>query len=195
MLRREEVKARIRRDVLSACTHALIACLVAITLSVAPALAESSSRSGPGQKPSWRCIAGVCLGHTRAAIAYRFGGIVDEVPSRGFRVRGGHVSVCFYRCFGAVSEDHFTAHGGTVRPGNRVFTLYTCDPIFELPDGTAWGTRIPFGQRWNGYRRTVLYEPGPRPGWAKTVSKAKTRVVLDISQGSVSCVSLEQTPR
>lgn len=150
-------------------------------------------RADAAPQPSWRCVGGVCLGQSRAAIAYRFGGIVDEIPSRSLRVPGGRVSACFWRCEGAATEDGFTYYGGTQRPANRVLGITTCAPIFHLPDGVSWGTRIPFGDRWNGYRRINLFEPGPRPGWEKIVraGKSRVRIVLDMTEGRVRCLALE----
>ena len=164
-----------------------------LILILAAALALPMAASASTPKPSWRCIAGVCLGQSRGAITYKYGVVVDQLPSRGIRVPGGRVWACFWRCQGSVTEDGFTYYGGTMRPANRLLTISTCDSIFLLPDGTTLGTNIPFGKLWNGYRRIVLYEPGPRAGWEKVVQTGvgKVRVVLDPSQGRVSCAYLE----
>src|SRR5262245_19243982 len=60
---------------------------------------------------SWRCIAGICLGHSRTALDYRYGIAQPGIPSRTLRVPGGHVWACFYRCTDSVTEDNFTYYG------------------------------------------------------------------------------------
>lgn len=164
--------------------------LIAI-LALVLALPISAGSATP--KPSWRCIAGICVGQSRGAITYKYGVVVDDIPSREIRVPGGRVSACFWRCQGAVTEDGFTYYGGTMRPAKRVLTVSTCSPIFRLPDGTILGTSIPFGKQWNGYRRIVLSEPGPRAGWEKIVQTGvgRVRVVLDPTEGRVRCAYLE----
>lgn len=170
---------------------------VLVVLAVATLAAVSSTALATPTtvpiKPSWRCIAGVCLGNSRASIVYRFGGIVDNRPSVTIQVPGGKVWACYWRCQGAVTEDGFTYWGGTARPANRVMTVSTCNPIVQLPDGVRVGTRIPFGDRWHGYKRIDLYEPGPRPGWERYVLQGakRTRVVLDPQRGRVLCLYLE----
>ncbi|CAN5833817.1 hypothetical protein BH18ACT13_BH18ACT13_12580 [soil metagenome] len=128
-----------------------------------------------------------------AAITYKYGGIVDNIPSRGIRVPGGRVWACFWRCQGAVTEDGFSYYGGTARPGNRLLTVSTCKPIVRLPDGVTLGMNIPFGKRWNAYHRVILGEPGPRFGWAKTVRTraGKVRITLDVWERRVECIYLE----
>ena len=170
-----------------------VAALLAITGSLVATLALPLTAESASPKPSWRCIAGICLFESREAIAYKYGGIVDDIPSRTIRVPGGQVWACFWRCQGAVTEDGFTYYGGKQRPANRLLTVSTCDPIFRLPDGTTYGTFIPYGDRWHGYRRIALFEPGPRPGWEKIVRSGltKIRVVLDVTRGRVRCVYLE----
>jgi hypothetical protein len=97
-------------------------------------------------------------------------------------------------CFGAVTEDGFTYYGGTQRAANRLLTVGTCDPIVRLPDGVTIGTSIPFGQRWNGYRRITQYLEGGVFGWEKVVSirGTRTKVTLTTNRGGVNCVYLEQ---
>ena len=140
---------------------------------------------------SWRCIAGVCVGHTRATVDARYGSAAREIPSRRIRVPGGRVWACFWRCTNAVTEDGFTYYGGTVRPSNRLVTVGTCDSVFRLPDGTTKGTSTPLRERWNGYRTTWL--EGGQLGWRKIVRRAghATEVVLSSREGRIQCVWLE----
>ena len=102
--------------------------------------------------------------------------------------------MCFWRCFGAVTEDGFTYYGGNQRPSNRVLTVGTCSPIFRLPDGVALGTAIPFGRRWHGYRRITRYLEGGVFGGERVAWKdgTPTKVTLTTSQSRVQCVYLEQ---
>ncbi len=157
-----------------------------LTLVALPVAAQSAS-----PKPSWRCIAAICLWESRDQINYDYGVAANNIPSRKIRVRGGQVWACFWRCTNAVTEDGFTYYGGTQRPANRLLTVSTCDPIFSLPDGTASGTRIPYGDRWNGYRKR-LFEGGVI-GWEKTVRSGRTKiqVSLEMDNGRVRCAHLE----
>jgi len=161
-------------------------------VSLAVALAVPLTATGATPKPSWRCIAGICLGHSRIALDYQYGVRAPDIPSRTIRVPGGRVWACFWRCTNAVTEDGFTYYGGTQRPANRLLTVGTCSPIFRLPDGTIKGTTIPFGKRWNGYRRITL--EGGQFGWEKAVRRgqSKMRVTLSVTQGRVQCVYLER---
>jgi hypothetical protein len=158
----------------------------------AVALAVPLNASGAAPKPSWRCIAGICLGHSRAALDYTYGVVATDIPSRTIRVPGGRVWACFWRCTNAVTEDGFTYYGGTQRPANRLLTVSTCHPIFRLPDGTTRGRYIPFRKRWNGYRRIRL--EGFQFGWTRIVQRGemKVRVTLSVTGGRVQCVYLEQ---
>jgi hypothetical protein len=167
---------------------AVAACAAIAALPTAPATASTPAAS-------WRCIAGICVGHSRTSVAYRFGGsAASNIPSQTVRVTGGRVWVCFWRCFNAVTEDSFTYYGGSRRAANRVLTVGTCDPIVRLPDGVTIGTSIPFGQYWNGYRRITQYLEGGGFGWEKVVSirGTRTKVILSTNRGRVICVDLEQ---
>jgi hypothetical protein len=167
---------------------------ISIAVGVLTALALAVPLTANGAlKPSWKCVAAICLGQSRASIVYRYGGIVDDTPSRVIQVPGGKVRACFWRCQGWVTEDGFSYYGGSLKPDNRVLGLETQDPTFRLPDGVRLGTYIPFGKRWNGYHAITLGEPGPRPGWEKTVRVGTTRirVVLDVTQGRVEMIDLE----
>ena len=146
-------------------------------------------------KPSWSCIQRLCVGQSRELIDYRYGKDWREglyrtitVPKgRTITVPKGKVTIYFYKEYvlDYVALDNVKDYG-------RVTGLASCDPNFELPDGVALGTKIPFGKTWNGYKRVALYEPGPRPGWRKfvRVGKAGLRVTLDIDRGRVTCVSI-----
>jgi hypothetical protein len=156
----------------------------------------AGSAAAPAVTPSagWRCIAGICLGHNRASLDYRFGWAGRDIPSRTLRVRGGRVRACFWRCFNAVTEDGFTYYGGNRRPANRLLTVGTCSPIIRLPDGVTIGTAIPFGRRWRGYRRMTRYIEGGSFGWERIVwyRGTRTKVLLTMSRGRVQCIDLEQ---
>jgi hypothetical protein len=158
----------------------------------AVALVASQGGAASGPTPSWTCIAGICLGHSRASLGYRFGRLAADIPSRRVSVRGGHVWACFWRCTNAVTEDGFTYYGGRIRPADRVLTVSTCDRLFRLRDGITTGTPIPFGQRWHGYRRITL--EGGVFGWKKRVRlKTQTAIVtLSTVRGRVRCVDLER---
>ena len=145
----------IRRRASAAALFLAVGALAAVVLApTAPAIASTPAAS-------WRCIAGICVGHSRASFAYRYGGSAySNIPSQTVRVSGGRVWACFWRCFNSVTEDGFTYYGGKQRAANRVLTVGTCDPIVRLPDGVTIGTSIPFGQRWNGYRRITQYLEG-----------------------------------
>src|SRR5205823_3745299 len=117
-------------------------------------------------RPSWRCIAGICLWESRETIVHKYGGFVNDIPSRTIRVPRGRVWACFWRCTNAVTEDGFTYYGGTERPANRLLTVSSCDAVFRLPDGTVHGTPTPPGARWKGYHRR-LFEGGVS-GWERT---------------------------
>jgi hypothetical protein len=164
--------------------------VAAITLSVALVMPLVASSASP--PPSWKCIAGVCLGQSRAALDYRYGTTASNIPSRMIRVPGGRVWACFWRCTNAVTEDGFTYYGGTFRPANRLLTVSTCNPIFRLPDGTTPGTLIPFGKRWKGYRR--VWMEGGVFGWEKILKQGelRTRVTLGVNRGRVQCAYLER---
>ena len=166
-------------------------CVIA-TVSLAAALGVPLNASGAAPKPSWTCIAGICLGQSRAALDYNHGVAAADIPSRTIRVPGGRVWACFWRCTNAVTEDGFTYYGGTRRPANRLLTVSSCGPIFRLPDGTTMGRKIPFGKHWNGYRRITL--EGSQPGWRKVVRRgsAKIRVTLSVTRGRVQCAYLER---
>lgn len=100
---------------------------------------------------------------------------------------------CFWRCADAVTEDGFTYYGGTVRPANRVLTVSTCDAaLVRLPDGTTVGTRVPFGSRWNGYRRIRM--EGFAFGWEKRIRQGGQKVVitLNMDRARVRCIFLER---
>ncbi len=156
------------------------------------ATAAPSEATAPPAK-SWKCLAGVCLGNSREALSYRHGLPVDwGKPSEDIAVKGGNLHACFWRCWDAVTEDGFEYYGGTARAGNSVLAVQTCDPIFQLPDKTKIGTRIPFGERWNGYRR-ILRE-GHQFAWEKyvRVGTSRVHVVLPVDQGRVVCVTLER---
>jgi hypothetical protein len=138
--------------------------------------------------PSWVCIKGLCIGHSRDRIDYRYGPNWNGGRlSRSLKVPGGSVGVAFYR---ELVLDYVALDN--VKPTNHVTGVGTCDPVFRLPDGVELGTRIPFGRYWKGYKRVNLFEPGPRPGWRRfvTVGGKKVRVTLDIDQGRVRCVSI-----
>ena len=160
---------------------------------VATALTAPLDGAGAIPKPSWTCIAGICLGHSRAALDYRFGTVAPDLPSRQISVRGGRVWACFWRCTDAVTEDGFTYYGGTVYPADRVLTVSTCNPVARLPDGTSIGTKVPFGARWRGYRRIRM--EGFAFGWEKRVSVGTQIVIvtLHMQQARVRCVYLERT--
>ena len=164
--------------------------LGALSLTLAFPLAVT----GKTPKPSWTCIAGVCLGHSRAALDDRYGPSAPDIPSRTVRVQGGRIWACFWRCTNAVTEDGFTYFGGTMRPTNRLLTVSTCSRIVRLPDGTEPGTRTPLGNRWNGYRR--ITREGGQVGWERLVSRGanETKVTLSVVGGRVRCVYLERVP-
>ena len=166
---------------------------IVVAALLAVVLVLPSTGAGASPKPSWRCIAGVCLGHTRAALDYRYGVRAPDIPSRTIRVQRGRIWACFWRCTNAVTEDGFTYYGGTQRPANRLLTVSTCSSNFRLPDGTTRRTAIPFGKRWRDYRRIRL--EGGGFGWEKVVRSGttRTRVTLSVIQGDVQCVYLEQT--
>jgi hypothetical protein len=150
-------------------------------------------KTGAAPSASWRCVAGICLGHSRTALRYRYGYAPANIPSRTLRVKGGRVSACFWRCTNAVTEDGFTYYGGNQRPADRLLTVSTCNPIFQLPDGVTFGTAIPFGRYWHGYRR--IYLEGGVFGWEKVVGQGATRtkVTLAVNRGRVQCVDLQQS--
>lgn len=178
-------------------TGALLAASVLATfvfVLIAPA-AGAAPGADATPSASWRCIAGICVGHSRASLAYRYGGVAQsDIPSRTVQVTGGRVWVCFWRCFGSVTEDGFTYYGGNQRPPDHVLTVGTCSPIFRLPDGVTLGTAIPFGRRWHGYRRIARYLEGGAFQWERVALKdgTPTKVTLMTGQGRVQCVSLEQ---
>jgi hypothetical protein len=91
-----------------------------------------------------------------------------------------------------VTEDGFTYYGGPLRPANRLLSVNTCSPIFALPDGVTFGTAIPFGRRWHGYRRIWL--EGGAFGWERIAWErgTRTRVTLTTNRGRVQCVNLEK---
>lgn len=153
--------------------------------------ASSSSATAP-PNPSWTCIAGVCLGHGRLALDYRFGAAPEDIPSRDIRRPGGKVWACFWRCSDAVTEDGFTFYGGTIRPANNLLTVGTCNPIVKLPDGVGIGTKIPFGKSWQGYRSIRM--EGFAFGWEKRlrVGGKKVVVTLNMDRGRVRCIYLER---
>jgi len=93
-----------------------------------------------------------------------------------------------------VTEDGFTANGGSMRPANRILDLGTCSPIFRLPDGVGVGTAIPFGRSWNGYQRMTGYLEGGLFGWERVVRPKgiATKVLLTMSRGRVMCIDLVQ---
>jgi hypothetical protein len=138
--------------------------------------------AGAAPTESWQCIAGICVGYSRATIDSRYGRAASDIPSRMIRVARGRVSACFWLCANAVTEDGFTYYGGTVRPENRLVTVGTCNPIFRLPDGTTKGTRTPLAGHWRGYRVTWL--EGGQHGWRKLVGTA------DGGQGSYSASAM-----
>ena len=163
-----------------------LACLAAAAVVL-------QTQAGAAVTPSWTCITGICLGHSRASLDYRFGSLARDIPSRRISVRGGHIWACFWRCTNAVTEDGFTYYGGTVRPADRVLTVSTCDRLFRLPDETTIGTPIPFGSKWRGYRRITM--EGGTFGWEKRVRvRAQTVIVtLSMERGRVRCVDLESS--
>jgi len=160
-------------------------------VSAFAALVFPVTAQGASPKPSWRCIAGVCLWESRQAIDYDYGVRPTDIPSRTIRVPGGKVWACYWRCTDAETEDGFTYYGGTQRPANRLLTVSTCDPIFRLPDGTTHGTRIPYGTRWNGYHQRRF--EGGVIGWEKTVRSGHTKVNVSLlmDKARVDCVYLE----
>ena len=184
---------RVVRPRIAISASALTTTLLA-TVGAAAALALPISASAANPKPSWRCIAGVCLGESRAKLAYEHSqlGLPDDKPSGRVKVSGGYVNFCFYHCLGSVYEDNVTYNGGKDRPSNRVLQVSTWFPIFALPDGVRLGTVIPFGNWWRGYKRTTLSEP-LRVAWHKTVGHGRTRigVWLAVDHGRVSEVVLE----
>src|SRR5262245_17306003 len=126
--------------------------MVVLVLTGPGAGAAAAASATPSS--SWRCLAEICLGQSRASLAYRFGGYAKSNElSRGFSVGGGTVFACFWRCFNAVEEANSAR-------ANRVLEIRTCSPNFQLPDGVSVGTAIPFGQRWHGYRRMPYYLEG-----------------------------------
>ena len=169
---------------------------LAVAALALTAVAAGVARAGEAAPDaSWRCIAGICVGQSRTALADRYGGSArSDIPSRTLRVKGGRVGACFWRCFNAVTEDGFTYYGGVTRPADRVLTVSTCGPVFRLPDGVTLGTAIPFGQRWHGYRRMTRYLEGGGFGWERVVrqSGVSTKVMLTMNRGRVQCLYLEQ---
>jgi hypothetical protein len=180
------------RRLISAIPVLLAVSALAMLVLTAPAAAAPAAGGTPSA--SWRCIAGICVGHSRASLEYRFGWAASDIPSRTPRVRGGRVWACFWRCFGAVTEDGFTYYGGPRRPANRVLTVGTCSAIVRLPDGVTIGTAIPFGRRWRGYRRMTRFIEGGLYGWERIAwyRGTRTKVLLTMNQGRVQCVYLEQ---
>lgn len=175
---------------LTSATAALLAVSALVTLGLvtaAPATGATPSAA------SWRCIAGICLGHSRTALDYRYGRAAADIPSRSLSVQGGRVWACFWRCTNAVTEDGFTYYGGSARPAERLLTVGTCSPIVRLPDGVTVGTEIPFGRRWHGYRR-INYLEGGLFGWERVAwhRGTRTKVTLTVNRGRVQCVTLEQ---
>jgi hypothetical protein len=167
---------------------------VLLAVGALAVLVPTGSAAGGNPNASWRCIAGICVGHSRLSLDYRYGREASDIPSRPLKVSGGHVWACFWRCFGAVTEDGFTHYGGNMRPANRLLSVGTCDPIVRLPDGVTIGTEIPFGSRWRGYRRITRYLEGGAFGWERVAWKGgtPTNVLLTAYKGRVECVTLEQ---
>jgi hypothetical protein len=164
---------------------ALVLGVFAIVALTGDALGASSA----GPKPSWRCVAGVCVGTSREAVEYRFAGYADRFGDKlsfSVRVPGGHLQLLFVKEVDAVSLDNAT-------PVNHVTKVETCDPLFRLPDGVVKGTPIPFGKTWRGYRFGYGGEPYG-PIWQKRVREgSKTlRVRLHILKGRVNCVGLSR---
>ncbi len=166
-------------------------------LALAALAGVSFSRVDAPPAPSWRCIAGICLGQSRSTIDRRYGHRPRDLPSREVRVPGGYVEVCFWRCTDAVTEDGFTYYGGRLHPADRVLTVGTCSRIVRLPDGTEIGTAVPRkGRRWNGYRH--LWLEGGLHGWERAVGRRPRRTVVTLTLfaevGRVRCVDLGQAP-
>ena len=128
---------------------------------------EPSARS---VTPSWTKMGGIGLGTLRDAIEYRRGkgrplnAYTKDVVT--YRVPGGRVGVAY-------------ANG-------RVSSLWSSDPVFELPDGVVIGTLVPYrrvGGTWNGYRRChYLVDSGSGNfapnGWAKRVRRGRSEVIV-----------------
>jgi hypothetical protein len=156
-----------------------------IVVAVALALPLTASTA---PKADWKCIAGICVGTSRAEIGYRFNRYGGPETSLWWRVRvgGGRVFMTFFKEVDAVALDNITRT-------NFVTKVETCDPIVRLPDGVTIGTKIPFGNWWRGYKFGYGGDPYG-PIWQKRihVGSRTIRVRLIIEKGRVVCVSLSR---
>jgi hypothetical protein len=105
-----------------------------IVVAVALALPLTASTA---PKADWKCIAGICVGTSRAEIGYRFNRYGGPETSLWWRVRvgGGRVFMTFFKEVDAVALDNITRT-------NFVTKVETCDPY-----GPIWQKRIHVGSR------------------------------------------------
>jgi len=150
------------------------ALLVAMTAGV-------TNASSTAVKPSWKCISGVCLGTTVAAMNYRYG--AGWAESSGDGVVGGEIKV---------SDGHVyaTNTGDLCRATKRITRISTSDPIVRLPDGVQMGTKIPFGRTRRGY--TYFTHGDFNSAWRKrvVVNRVRVEVMLFMTRGRVTSVGL-----
>lgn len=155
--------------------------LASLALVVTATRETGAASAAP--KPNWKCISGVCLGTTVAAMYYRYG--ADSAQQSGgegvvyweIGVPGGRVGA--------------TNPGDMCRASKRITRIGTGDPIVTLPDGVQIGTKIPFGKTWRGY--TYFTHGDFNSAWRKriVVNKTKIEVVLDMTRGRVTGVGLQ----